>query len=96
MKLHVSEDNTHVSAITFSGSSKVMFNFSSKQTIYKVSTALFGMEYEDTGGTHIDKALRKANTDLFKAEYGMRPNATKVSKYNIVISCYLSAPFFKR
>ena len=85
MKLHVSDDNTHVSAITFSGSSKVIFHFSSKQTTNQVSTALFGMEYKNRGGTYIDGALKKANSDLFMAKYGMRSNATKVSKYNTII-----------
>ena len=78
MKLHVSGDNTHVSAISFSATSKVAFSFNSKQTISQVRTALFGMEYTDTGGTHIDEGLKTANT-LFTAASGMRSNATKVS-----------------
>ena len=85
MKLHVSEDNTHVSAITFSTTAKVVFKFNSSQTTDKVSTTLYGMQYTNTGVTHIDRALTTANSDLFTAASGMRSNATKVSKYNIII-----------
>ena len=79
IKLHVSGDNTHVSAISFSATSKVAFRFNRIQKIYEVSTALFEMEYKDTGSTHIDEGLKAANTDLFTAASGMRSNAKKVS-----------------
>ena len=85
MKLHVSEDNTHVSAITFSKTAKVVFKFDNNQTTYEVSTTLYGMQYKNTGGTYIDRALKKANNNLFTAASGMRSNATKVSKYKIII-----------
>ena len=85
MKLHVSEDNTHVSAITFSDTAKVVFKFNSSQTTDEVSTTLYGMQYTNTGGTYIDRGLEKADSDLFTAASGMRSNATKVSKYKIII-----------
>ena len=84
-KLHVSEDNTHVSAITFGCNTIVEFKFNSIQKTNEVSTTLYGMQYKGNCGTYMDRALTTANNDAFTAASGMRSNATKVSRYNIII-----------
>ena len=78
----ISEDGTHIAVIEYSTKASVQIRFDDfsgaqlnganlKRKVRKIPHA--------RGFTYIDKALQLANTDVFSAKAGMRPNVTKVS-----------------
>ena len=78
----ISEDGTHISVIEYSTKASVQIRFDDfsgaqlnganlKRKVRKIP--------HSRGFTNIDKALQLANTDVFSAKAGMRPNVTKVS-----------------
>lgn len=90
----ISEHGTHVAVVEYSTKPSVQLRFDDfsgamlnaanlKRKVRKIP--------HSRGYTYIDKALQLANTDVFSAKGGMRPNVTKVSKEGLFFFLYRSA-----
>lgn len=73
----ITNSNVRTSVITFSSWAELSITFSEHQTTDSFNDAIDGiplMGYK----TRIDRALRLANTKMFKREFGARPGVSKV------------------
>ena len=91
----ISEDGTHIALVEYSTKASVQMKFNDfsgaqinsanyKRKIRKVPHA--------RGYTYIDKALEKANEEVFTEEGGMRENVTKVIFKK---DCFATNPIIK-
>ena len=79
----ISEKGTHIAVIGYSTKASVALRFNDFSGAFLNSANLkraISKIVHSRGYTYIDKALKLANTDVFSAKGGMRPNVTKVSK----------------
>ena len=79
----ISEKGTHIAVIGYSTKASVVLRFNDFSGAFLNSANLkraISKIVHSRGYTYIDKALKLANTDVFSAKGGMRPNVTKVSK----------------
>lgn len=79
----ISEDGTHIAIVEYSTKTSVQLkfdDFSGAQLNAANLKRKVRQIPHSRGYTYIDKALKLANTDVFSAKGGMRPNVTKVSQ----------------
>lgn len=79
----ISEKGTHVAVVEYSTNASVPLRFNDFSGAFlnsaNLKRAISNNINHSRGYTYIDKALKLANTDVFSAKGGMRPNVTKVA-----------------
>ena len=82
-KLDVRSSGTHVAVIAYSNNPEVVTRFRNYQGTDHVNRVIDSMRYQ-RGFTYTDRALLRADRDLFQRSNGMRSNARKVFQEEIV------------
>ena len=78
----ISEEGTHIAVVEYSTTVSIPLEFNAytgaQRNAANMKRAIRKIPHS-RGYTYINKALEKANTDVFSAKGGMRPNVTRVS-----------------
>lgn len=93
----ISEKGTHIAVVGYSTNASVALRFNDFSGAFlnsaNLKRAISNNIKHSRGYTYIDKALKLANTDVFSAKGGMRPNVTKVSKCLSSRNRFIQKPF---
>ncbi|XP_067057241.1 matrilin-4-like isoform X1 [Acropora muricata] len=73
---HVSDEGTHIGAVSFSHGARTQIRFTSNQDVDQVKASVLAIRHHKSG-SRISRGLRKCRVGLFSVRNGMRSNVPR-------------------